>query len=138
MYLGISPSKSIARWCESRNQVEWWCFVQAMLTETMIGTTFSFRKGLNGLGLRNQERVWCGSIGRGFEAVQGFAPNKRMKPTMLSSLVLRLFSLLSVSNPVSHHCASRMAAYARVVMFKDFKRSAILSDQLEESLCPLL
>ena len=43
------------------------------------------------------------------------AANKRMKPTMLTGLVLRLFSFLSVFCQVSFHCVSRIAAYARSV-----------------------
>jgi len=35
-----------------------------------------------------------------------------MKPTMLSSLVLRLFSFSSVQSQDSFHCVSRIAAYA--------------------------
>ena len=35
----------------------------------------------------------------------------RMKPTMLSSFVLRLFPLLSIQSQVSSYCVSRIAAY---------------------------
>ena len=36
----------------------------------------------------------------------------RMKPTMLSGFVLRLFPLLSIQSQVSSYCVSRIAAYA--------------------------
>ena len=40
----------------------------------------------------------------------------RMKPTLLSRIFVRVFSVLKYSSPVWLHCVSRKAAYAPVVM----------------------
>jgi len=46
------------------------------------------------------------------------AANKRLKPTMLSSLVLKLFSFLSVLGQALFHCIDRIEVYARRYLTK--------------------